>query len=195
MIYQRRVISILGLLVIFFLAACSTSSTAVLPDENPSTTESITQSQATPDLQETSTAPSSDLEADSQAQTDSNSEETPPIEQNPSEIVGENTLLLFPDMLLMENLMPTQGVGERPRFEWQSIDGASYYGIVIYTPDDTPYWAWRGREPWVYLGGIEEALPDINEGPILIEGMTWRIVAYNEQDVPIATGGPWAIAP
>jgi hypothetical protein len=98
-------------------------------------------------------------------------------------------------MIEMENLMLNSGVGIRPRLEWQEIPGAISYAIVIFEPDGTPYWAWPTAQTWVYVAGIDEPLPEENEGPILIEGMTWQVVAYDAEETPIAVGGPWAIGP
>jgi hypothetical protein len=182
---------ILGSIVIFILGACSTQN-AEIPQDSVAANEEVSTTFKDPD----SPAETTDMSnTESEDQSASESSDTPQTENDPSAIVGDNTLLLFPDMITMENIMPLQGVGLRPRFEWQTINGAAHYGIIILDPKGSPYWGWRGEKPWVYLGGIDEPLPEINEGPILIDGMSWRIVAYDANEVPIATGGPWAIAP
>jgi hypothetical protein len=104
-------------------------------------------------------------------------------------------LLSLAGILEMENLMPTEGVGVRPRLAWQAVDGAALYAIVIFEADGTPYWAWRHAETGVFVGGIDEALPETNEGPRIGAGMSWQVVAYDADLTPIAAGGIWPIAP
>ena len=126
---------------------------------------------------------------------------TLPISEDPEEapqsqeVESSHPLLFFPDIIEIQNMMPLSGVGERPQLEWQMIQGAELYGITVFEPDGTPYWAWRGNRIWVYLGGIDEPLLLENEGPIIVPEMTWQVVAYNGEEIPIAAGGPWPIAP
>jgi hypothetical protein len=110
-------------------------------------------------------------------------------------LLEPHPLLGLPGMVEMQNLVPESGLGGRPRLEWQEIAGATSYGIVIFEPDGTPYWAWQRELTWVYVAGIDEALPEQYEGPVITEGMSWYVVAYDEARAPIAVGGPWPIAP
>jgi hypothetical protein len=190
-----KFITLLGLITIYTLVACSTKTVDEKLESNPPRELATASNQEATIPTSTTDSSSTDLDSIAEEPVVSESRESPSVERDPSEIVGENTMLLFPGIIAMENLMPLEGVGLRPRFEWQTIDDAEHYGIIVFDPDGTPYWAWRGETPWVYLGGIDEPLPEINEGPILIDGMSWRIVAYDADEVPIATGGPWAIAP
>jgi hypothetical protein len=113
----------------------------------------------------------------------------------PNQAVEPNPLLIIPGIIEMENLMPESGVGIRPRLEWQEVEGALIYNIVVFEPDGTPYWAWRAEGTSVYVAGIDEPLPEGKEGPILADGMTWQVIAYDEDSTPIAVGGPWPISP
>ena len=66
---------------------------------------------------------------------------------------------------------------------------------MIFEPDGTPYWAWSTEQIWIYVAGIDEPLPEENEGPVIAGVMTWQVVAYDANEIPIAVGGPWRIAP
>jgi len=75
-------------------------------------------------------------------------------------------------------LTPTSGGGTRPAFEWEPVDDAFMYSVVLRGPDGRGYWGWEGRVTSIHLGGeplIEEGKP----GPSLVEGMSWHVAAYD----------------
>lgn len=169
-------------LVPLMLHACGVSDNAVQTQTPPEVNA------ATPEVVETATIQPT---PESQA---SLPENTPTAEIS-EELMASNPLLIFPGMLEMENLVPASGGGARPRLEWQAVESAVYYNIVVYEPDGTPYWAWRTKDTSVYVAGIDAPLPEEYEGPVIAVGMTWQVIAENEDQAPIAVGGPWPIAP
>lgn len=94
----------------------------------------------------------------------------------------------------MTLLTPTSGGGTRPAFEWEPVDGAFMYSVVLRGPAGRGYWGWEGRETSIHLGGepvIEEGKP----GPSLVEGMSWQVSAYNDDFDMIALSGRRSIGP
>jgi hypothetical protein len=89
---------------------------------------------------------------------------------------------------------PTSGNGSRPLLAWESVEGADWYSVYLYGPDQGLYWSWQGRETSVPVGGRPQ-LNDKAPGPSVADGMTWSVVAYDSHDMPIASGGPRPIAP
>jgi len=172
------------LLLPILLMACSLANNAGTPASPPGT-------------EEVSLAGETPTKADEPAEV---LDETPaptdePDGDNTGLPPGKHPLLIFPGIVEMENLMPESGVGIRPRLEWQAVDGAAYYDMVIFEADGTPYWSWRTEETGVYVAGIDEPLPEENEGPIIADGMSWQVVAYDSSQAPVGAGGPWPIGP
>lgn len=89
---------------------------------------------------------------------------------------------------------PTSGGGIRPVLAWDPVNGADWYGVYLYAPNHKLYWSWQGRESSVPVGGRPK-LNDDSLGPSVVVGMTWSVIAYDAQDLPIASGGPRPIAP
>ena len=112
-------------------------------------------------------------------------------------VSDENALFIFPDIEAMTLLTPVDGGGRRPLLSWESVQGADYYGVVLFAENDQPYWAWRGDESAIYVGGLtgEPPPPEIAVGAIVAPCMTWTTTAYNAEGVPIAAGGPRLISP
>lgn len=81
--------------------------------------------------------------------------------------------------------------GERPRFSWKAVGDAVEYTLVVQTLKGKPYWAWRGPETTVFLGGIDEPSKDAS-GPILTKAAQWQVVAY-AQDGHIVGASPWSV--
>ena len=89
---------------------------------------------------------------------------------------------------------PHSGEGVRPLLVWEPVDDADHYAVYLYAPDGAVYWTWRGEAPEVYVGGeiqIREDAP----GPSVVEGMTWSVVAFGEDLIPMAASPLRAIAP
>ena len=94
----------------------------------------------------------------------------------------------------IELLTPASETGTRPLLEWSLVDGASSYMATVYAPDGSPYWTWTGVAASVHVGGdpmLDESVP----GPSVIDGMTWGVVAFNDEIVPIALSNRQTIAP
>lgn len=91
-------------------------------------------------------------------------------------------------------LTPTTGGGTRPVLEWEGVEEADRYGVYLYDPEGKLFWSWQGRETSIPVGGrprlVEDAL-----GPRVAEGMTWIVIAFDADQMPVAAGGPRAIAP
>lgn len=69
----------------------------------------------------------------------------------------------------------------RPVLSWSPVDGADHYGVYVYAPGGQIYWAWRGRDTSTTLGGdIGDA-----EGPAAGEGMTWAVIAWDADLLPL----------
>lgn len=94
----------------------------------------------------------------------------------------------------MTLLTPSSGGGLRPLLEWESVSGADHYGAYVYAPDGSIYWAWTGRATQVHVGG-EPRLEDRAPGPSVIDGMSWAVIAYDAEMLPIAVSGRQPIGP
>jgi len=90
-------------------------------------------------------------------------------------------------------LTPTEGVGERPDFAWEPVAGAVRYQVTVLTADGALYWAWSGEETSVPLGGFPK-LVDGAAGPRVVSGMTWTVVAFDGDMIPLAVGGPASLS-
>lgn len=88
---------------------------------------------------------------------------------------------------------PTEGVGERPDFAWEPVEGAASYRVTVLAPDGTFYWGWWGTETSVPLGGFPKLVDDAT-GPRVVTGMTWTVVAYDADLIPLAVGGPASLS-
>lgn len=89
---------------------------------------------------------------------------------------------------------PTSGGGIRPVLAWEPVEAADRYGVYLYAPDGSLYWSWQGRETSVPVGGRPQLREDAT-GPSVIEGMSWVVIAYNQEQLPIASAGPRPIGP
>lgn len=92
---------------------------------------------------------------------------------------GSEKLAPFNGLADIELLTPTQGVGIKPKFEWSPVDRAARYALSLRFSDGQPYWAWSGSSTSVYLGGLDSPPPDSAEGPILLDGMSWGVIAFD----------------
>ncbi|HEC11055.1 MAG TPA: hypothetical protein ENI86_16055 [Acidimicrobiales bacterium] len=108
----------------------------------------------------------------------------------PEEDSPEQLLAGLPEI---ELLSPANGGGIRPLLQWEPT-GAALYGVYVYAPDGSLYWAWRGREAEVYVGGAVRIDPE-RPGPSITEGMTWSVVAYDADLLPLASSAIIPIAP
>jgi hypothetical protein len=108
-------------------------------------------------------------------------------------IASESPIAQDVGLASMVLLTPTEGVGERPDFAWEPVDGASAYKITVLAPDGSFYWGWLGPETSVPLGGFPKLI-DGATGPRVVSGMTWTVVALDADLVPLAVGGPASLS-
>ena len=115
-----------------------------------------------------------------------------PPEPSPIATGGGEQLLGNLDPVTL--LTPTSGSGRRPLLEWTPVAGADHYGAYLYAPSGAIYWAWSGRRTAIHVGG-EPQLRDRAAGPSVSRGMTWAVIAYNADMLPIAASELRSISP
>jgi hypothetical protein len=94
----------------------------------------------------------------------------------------------------IELLTSSEGGGIRPILEWTEVAGVDHYGVYLYAPNGAIYWAWRGRTTSIVVGG-EPRLADAAAGPSVSDGMTWAVVAYDADLLPLAVSPAAPISP
>jgi hypothetical protein len=95
------------------------------------------------------------------------------------------------DLPDVERIRAKAAAGEHPRFSWPAVDGATDYTLVVQNLKGRPYWAWRGPETTVYLGGTVEPSTDVS-GPVLRKPAQWQVIAY-ASDGTIVGASPWRV--
>jgi hypothetical protein len=115
-----------------------------------------------------------------------------PTEGSRPEVTSQVSYLDFSEGMTLTT--PTSGGGIRPVLAWDPVDGADWYGVYLYAPNHKLYWSWQGRESSVPVGGRPK-LNDDSLGPSAVVGMTWSVIAYDAEDLPVASGGPRPIGP
>ena len=101
----------------------------------------------------------------------------------------------FSGLDTIELLTSTSGVGQKPNFEWSAVDGAASYTLFLNFSDGQPYWTWIGEANSIYLGGYDSPPPADAAGPILLDGMSWAIIAFNAEGNVIASSILQPISP
>jgi hypothetical protein len=101
----------------------------------------------------------------------------------------------FSGLDTIELLTPTSGVGQKPNFEWSAVDGAASYTLFLNFSDGQPYWTWSGEATSIYLGGYDSPPPADAAGPILLDGMSWAVIAFNTEANVIASSNLQPISP
>lgn len=176
---MRRVATIVGAAVL--LVACSggddsgdvaTATTDEPAAETSSTTEPDAPSDTVPDTTADSTAAPDTAVETTAAPAATAPPTTPPAEPEP-------LLSGFDD--LIELTVEPGSIPDRPVLAWTAVDGADHYGAYVYAPSGEIYWAWQGRETSVPLGGAIGDAP----GPLAADGMTWAVIAYDAELLPI----------
>lgn len=87
------------------------------------------------------------------------------------------------------------GVGVKPHFQWQAVEKADRYQIILFDSSGMPYWAWEGAATEIYLGGTQAAPPDDAEGPILSSNSSWVVYAFDTEGQFLAVSARQAISP
>jgi len=133
-------------------------------------------------------------EVEPEVTTDAGAPEEDPAEPEP--VVEEDPPR--PDLGLPEMVLatPAEGGGQWPELAWEPTAGADNYAVTLYDPDDVAYWAWQGSDVSVIAGGFDPAPPEgSGVAPRVREGMTWDVVALDEDGGLIAQSGVRPISP
>lgn len=99
------------------------------------------------------------------------------------------------DLVNLQLITNTEGVGEKPLLQWEAAPTASYYQLVVFDEEGRPYWAWEGKTTEIYLGGTVVQPPADSSGPIIAPGYSWTVVAFDIQDQVVAASAVRAISP
>ena len=91
-------------------------------------------------------------------------------------------------------LTPTEGVGPRPTLDWEAVEGAGSYFLVVKDDAGEAYWAWEGSETSIPLGGAEFP-EDYGNGPTIGPGYTWSVSAYTSDGTLLAISGDRPVSP
>lgn len=87
------------------------------------------------------------------------------------------------------------GAGEVPTFEWEAVDGAARYRLVVLDGSGAMLWAWNGAETKVNLGGVSDDRPEGAAGPVIDAGSTWSVVAFDADGNPLAASSLRPVSP
>lgn len=192
---------LLATVIIALLGACSGSDdSAVTLDTSAPTattgTEPSSTTEASDDIEAPTPTPTTTPADDIEAPTTTPADDQPADETTDTTIEAPTTTVGVIDGVedTIELLTPVAGSGIRPRLEWASVEGASHYMVVVDAPDGSPYWTWTGEATAVHVGG-DPVLEDDRPGPSIIDGMTWGVVALDDEIVPVAYSERRPIAP
>jgi hypothetical protein len=94
----------------------------------------------------------------------------------------------------MNLLTAESGEGPRPELEWEPVDDAFFYNVVLLDPTGRGYWGWEGTATAVHVGG-EPVIKEGLSGPSVIDGMSWQVSAYDSDLKLIALSHQQPIAP
>lgn len=87
---------------------------------------------------------------------------------------------------LISTLTPVAVETLRPMLEWEPVDGADSYSVVVLDETGEPYWVWSGSESEVPLGGSSS---DFGIGPIIGIGYSWSVAAFATDGEFLAISG------
>jgi hypothetical protein len=80
----------------------------------------------------------------------------------------------------------TTAAGEVPFFEWEPVEGAARYRLVVLDGSGTMLWAWSGAETKVNLGGLPGERPEGVSGPVINAASSWSVVAFDANGKALA---------
>jgi hypothetical protein len=101
---------------------------------------------------------------------------------------------VLPGLAPLTLLTAGEGLGIRPILQWNAVDGAAQYVVVVNTPEGGPYWTWQGADTQVAFGGGPIDDQD-TIGARLISPKRWFVVALDEAGSPIAASDSVALGP
>lgn len=82
----------------------------------------------------------------------------------------------------------------RPRLSWEPVDGAVRYHVTVFAPNGRAYWATQTRSTSVHVGG-EPQLAEGSAGPSVVPGMSWQVLAVDDERAPLAASERALISP
>lgn len=172
---------VVGVLVAVVAAAsCGGGDDAATPSSVPA-------SDATADSADVPGTVSTPLVAAAPESTDSES-------TTPSDTAQADTILAVPGAEVITQLTATSGGGARPLLEWEPVDGATEYVVIVFDADAQPYWSTITDRTATHVGGAE-ALPEGTDGPEIADGYSWAVYADDDSGTPIASSPSRPIAP
>lgn len=89
---------------------------------------------------------------------------------------------------------PEEGAGEVPTFEWEPVESAAAYRMVVLDAEGRAVWAWEGPDTSVALGGVPDR-PEGAEGPVLTPGSTWSVAALDAEGHVLAVSPARSASP
>ena len=87
-----------------------------------------------------------------------------------------------------------EGASEVPTFEWEPVEGAASYRLVVLDAEGNATWSWEGPETSVALGGVPDR-PEGAEGPVLTPGSTWSVAALDAEGHVVAVSAARPVSP
>ena len=179
---MRRLLIPVALLM---MAACSSGGDGDTTVTEPSDTVPATiepedddsgESAATvPDDDTSTTAASTTTTADTVADSTTTTTTVAPVEP----LINEAQLIPLVTPEVVDML--------RPVLEWDPVDGADSYSVVVLDDAGEPYWAWSGPESEITLGGAPSS--DFGVGPIIGVDYSWSVAAFDADGVFLAVSG------
>jgi hypothetical protein len=122
------------------------------------------------------------------------SESTVPSATMPPEVAHSDPILAVPDAVVISQRTATSGGGTRPLLEWEPVEGASEYLVIVFADDAQPYWSTITDRTAVHVGGAA-AIPQHNDGPQVADGYSWAVYADDDIGTPIASSPIRSISP
>jgi len=90
---------------------------------------------------------------------------------------------------------PVEGAGEVPEFRWNAVPRAAVYRLAVLGSDGDPIWAWEGTDTSVTLGGVPGERERGEGGPVIVEGSSWSVAAFDAKGAVVAVSVRRPVAP
>ena len=140
--------------------------------------------------------------ADQVAEGGSDEPDADAVENEPAEHEPETPAALTDGPLAIPELdvpiigvtSPLAGGGPRPVLAWLPVEGAVGYELSLFAPSGEIYWAWSGTTESIPVGG-EPLLGPNSAGPAVIPGMSWYVLAIDDQGLIVGQSPQVAVAP
>lgn len=181
MIRRSRILPVAAL-VVLLAGACGGDDDAA-PGDEPAPTENPVTEQAAGD--EGASDPAA---APTATAADPEPTEPPTVTPTPEPD------LVLPGSAAITQLTATEGGGARPLLEWEPLDEAGTYYVVVYDDAGDPYWAAVTDQASVYVGG-QAQIPDDRDGPRIADGYTWAVYADAVDGSPLGASPLRPVSP